>query len=269
MYGVPRMTTPWWRAVTIEFNKWLTRGEVTNLARHVSKLVSDREMELQNSAYEEENEKDPYTDAIDKWIIVHRGGENQISNKRKTVEEPPMENKRDQRKDDELTRTRCQKRKRRQEDLTSNQYELMNHPTSASFVSPLPISPYPRYESLESQSPGRQSPADRPLQVDSTRHEPEQRNRSACADIPKVTDAKKARTEVTAINTAITELTAVVKSAFDTRGVSKDQDNLEARIAKLEQEVALFKKDRDLQNAMLAKILEAIQEKVHPEGVNF
>lgn len=265
--GGPRTTMPW-SVITKEFNKWLTRGEVTSLSRHVSKLIKDREMELRNSVIKDENEKDPYDDAIDKWIIVHRGAENQIWNRRKPAEEPQVKNRRALRKHDDLTKTCCQKRKRRQEDLTSSDDDQMNRPTSASLVSPLPISRSPRYQSLGSQSPGRQSPAYRPLQVGSTRHEAKQRNRSTHADIPKVTHAKKARTEVTAMNTAITELTAVVKSAFDTRGNSKDLETLEARIAKLEQEVALAKKDRELQNVMLAKILEAIQEKVHSEGVH-
>jgi hypothetical protein len=63
--GGPRTTMPW-GDITKEFNKWLTRGEVTSLSRHVSKLIKDREMELRNSVIKDENEKDPYDDAIDK-----------------------------------------------------------------------------------------------------------------------------------------------------------------------------------------------------------
>ncbi len=84
----------------------------------------------------------------------------------------------------------------------------------------------------------------------------------------KLTKAKRAKIDTTAANTAIIELADAVKIAFQARttfitttSINHEIAGLNDRIFRLKDEMKTAKKDRELQNETLAKILEAVQKK--------
>ncbi len=84
----------------------------------------------------------------------------------------------------------------------------------------------------------------------------------------KLTRAKRARIDTTAANTAIIELADAVKIAFQARTttfiitfINQKIASLNDRIFKLKDEMKIAKKNRELQNETLAKILETVQKK--------
>jgi hypothetical protein len=84
----------------------------------------------------------------------------------------------------------------------------------------------------------------------------------------KLTRAKRAKIDTTAANTTIIELTNAVKTAFQARTttstptfINQEIASLNNRIFKLKDEMKIAKKNRELQNETLAKILEAVQKK--------
>jgi hypothetical protein len=84
----------------------------------------------------------------------------------------------------------------------------------------------------------------------------------------KLTKAKRAKIDITAANTTIIELTNAVKIAFQARTttfittfINQKIASLNDRIFKLKDEMKIAKKNRELQNETLAKILEAVQKR--------
>ncbi len=84
----------------------------------------------------------------------------------------------------------------------------------------------------------------------------------------KLTKAKRAKIDTTTANTTIIELTDAVKIAFQARTttfittfINHKIAELNDRIFKLKDEIKTAKKNRELQNETLAKILEAVQKK--------
>ncbi len=83
----------------------------------------------------------------------------------------------------------------------------------------------------------------------------------------KLTKAKRAKIDITTINIIIIELADAIKTAFQTRMtfiftfINQKIASLNDQIFKLKDEMKIAKKNRELQNETLAKILEAVQKK--------
>lgn len=82
-YEISKMMTVWWNNVTKEFNRGLTRGVATNLARHVARLMKERELQLEMLVTGDEDETGPYIQAIDEWITIHKSHEDGNNMKKK------------------------------------------------------------------------------------------------------------------------------------------------------------------------------------------
>jgi SLT domain-containing protein len=84
----------------------------------------------------------------------------------------------------------------------------------------------------------------------------------------KLTKAKRAKIDITTATTIIIELTNAIKTTFQARTtififtfINHKITSLNNRIFKLKDEMKIVKKNRELQNKTLAKILEAVQKK--------
>ncbi len=235
-YDALKMMTTWWNNIIKEFNKWLTREEVTNLSRHVAKLIKERELQLKMLMTGDEDEKGPYIDAIDEWIIIHKSFEDDNVTKKKTMKKQQMKDKKTQKKRDEWIKTLSQKR-RNQKVFNSDHSDDV---ATSSF-----------------RNVATSSLVDVSVVAESV----------ASSSTFKLMKAKRAKIDTTAANTAIIELADEVKIAFQTRTtfipffINQEIASLNDRIFKLKDEMKIAKKNRELQNETLAKILEIVQKK--------